>query len=260
MKKIVTLFLLGMLIGCTEKSTDPDLSELRAEIDALHLKVESLEAKVAINDAKMGISSEQASAIEANAALASSNKASLDSIGTHPAFDAWDKNAADDFDGDYVSLSQRPAPIPPELSELSTYLDVNTEEHLIVFNGANVQIQDGTGETSCENDEGNQADCNGLGNLIIGYNNHPGKSQEGSHNLIVGWAHTTSKEAYGGVVFGSGNQILAPGATVLGGSTNIASGYASSVSGGRVNVAASQYSVVSGGANNETTSSSEHLP
>jgi hypothetical protein len=53
---------------------------------------------------------------------------------------------------------------------------------LLTFSGVNVQIVDGSGDTS--------GPTNGLGNLIIGYDeNTTGVAHTGSHNLVLGSEH-----------------------------------------------------------------------
>ncbi len=134
------------------------------------------------------------------------------------------------------------------------------------FTGVNVQIVNGSG----------QSIINGLGNLIVGYNeeyvwdpasnfcskgnfdnqtdcetngaNWAGSFKTGSHNLVVGNGHSYSQ--YGGVVFGSRNVINRAGATVKGGAYNRATGAFSSVSGGTDNTSSGDKSSVSGGWSN----------
>ena len=99
----------------------------------------------------------------------------------------------------------------------------------------------------------------GLGNLIVGYNepkrprDPPGQFniRTGSHNLVVGDLHSYS--SFAGFVAGIGNDITAAHASVSGGTTNRASGYASSVSGGNINRASDFASSVSGGSRNEAS-------
>src|SRR5205085_5001627 len=69
----------------------------------------------------------------------------------------------------------------------------------VYFEGCNVHIQSGAGSTS--------GAVNGLGNLIVGYNENPNTplDRSGSHNLVVGAFHTYS--SYGGLVAGSFNTI-----------------------------------------------------
>src|SRR5690606_24409435 len=111
---------------------------------------------------------------------------------------------------------------------------------------------------------------NGLGNLIVGYNEADNlvfscsngsyliKSdcernghqwdtnyKTGSHNLIVGPSHNYSQ--YGGFVAGHSNTINSGHVSVSGGLENVASGPNSSVSGGIGNRARGHLSSVSGG-------------
>jgi hypothetical protein len=113
---------------------------------------------------------------------------------------------------------------------------VNGDETLTV-SGENIQLVNGTGSETTPN---------GLGNLIIGYNDNPDNyAQSGSHNLIVG--DDNSWSSYGGLLAGQNNAIGAPFASVTGGSTNSALGTEASVSGGFGNTASSTAASVSGG-------------
>jgi hypothetical protein len=120
----------------------------------------------------------------------------------------------------------------------------------IKFSGANVHIEAGTSSTS---------ETNGLGNLIIGYDEAPVDmggpalapgDRSGSHNLIVGMFHRFTKTAWGGMVAGFGNTIQNEGTSVTGGSANTASGVLSSVTGGEGNTASGDLSSVVGGDSN----------
>ncbi len=95
----------------------------------------------------------------------------------------------------------------------------------ILFTGANIHIQSGSGNTT---DSGAPV---GLGNLIIGYNEIPfAGTRGGSHNLVIGPEHSYSST--GGFVAGFNNIISGQSASVAGGEGNTASGNFSSVSGG----------------------------
>jgi hypothetical protein len=127
----------------------------------------------------------------------------------------------------------------------------------VVITGANLRIVNGLGTTYT---------TNGLGNLIVGYNEERGDSSDnrtGSHNVVVGIRHNFS--GYGGLAVGdlhdisgafaavSGgveNTASGPGSSVSGGYRNMAHGFASSVSGGEMNTARGARAVVSGGIHN----------
>jgi hypothetical protein len=137
----------------------------------------------------------------------------------------------------------------------------------VVITRANLRIVNGLGSTDCTAEFGRPIpDCpNGLGNLLVGYNEPRGGDEDirtGSHNVVVGQFNNFSR--FGGVVVGafhtisgdfasvSGgifNTASGEGATVSGGNGNTASGTASSVSGGSNNTASGQASAVSGGQN-----------
>jgi len=106
------------------------------------------------------------------------------------------------------------------------------------ISGANVQIVNGAGTT---------ATTNGKGNLVIGYNETPGK-QTGSHNLILGSRQTF--ESYGGILAGYLNTISGPWASITGGWGSTASGGESSVTAGFTNKATGLSASVTGGYEN----------
>ncbi|MGA7296017.1 MAG: hypothetical protein WBW92_00725, partial [Rhodanobacteraceae bacterium] len=142
------------------------------------------------------------------------------------------------------------------------------------FTGVNVQVVDGTGSTD--------GVPNGLGNLIIGYNETAGtrafcsdglydnqgdcqtnggtwaaNQRSGSHNLILGDRNAYSR--YGGLVAGTDNVVNGAYASVSGGYFNTASGSASSVSGGASSIASGSFSSVSGGHGNTASGNSSSV-
>jgi hypothetical protein len=159
-------------------------------------------------------------------------------------------------------------------------LDSTSGRPIARFQGVNVQVVNGLGQTDS---------INGLGNLIVGYDEtgdggftcsiggaqvpgeFPGQGnveipyldqetceanggvwapshKTGSHYLIVGSGNNYS--AYGGAVIGYRNTSNREYASVTGGTGNTASGVNSSVSGGLGNRAIGIYASVSGGAFN----------
>ena len=94
----------------------------------------------------------------------------------------------------------------------------------VVLQGVNLQVRSTTSE----------GDTSGLGNLIVGWNDSPSTVptpfRTGSNNLVVGDVNNFT--SYGGFAAGLLSSVTAPYASVSGGSSNTASGYASSVSGG----------------------------
>jgi len=110
------------------------------------------------------------------------------------------------------------------------------------ISGANLQVVNGLGLTES---------LNGLGNLIVGYNelgNPAGDDRTGSHNLIVGLAQNHS--SYGGQAIGSRHAITGPFASVSGGQLNTASGFSSSITGGYGSRATGLFASVTGGRSN----------
>ena len=115
----------------------------------------------------------------------------------------------------------------------------------VIITGANVHIRNGDEQTGT---------TNGVGNLLIGYNEEPTSpglnpgDRGGSHNFVVGDRHRYS--SFDGLVAGFANTISGPAASVSGGSHNTASGATASVSGGAGNTASGTQASVSGGQDN----------
>jgi hypothetical protein len=111
----------------------------------------------------------------------------------------------------------------------------------LVISGVNVRIVNGAGSTEA---------VNGLGNLIVGYNESrgfyaPPDNRTGSHNIVVGkWNNYAS---CGGLVAGLFNEVSGRYASVTGGTVNTASGEAATVSGGSGKTARESHAWVGGG-------------
>jgi len=121
------------------------------------------------------------------------------------------------------------------------------EKPTIQFSGANVQVISGA-----EPAQGNAEEVlNGLGNLIVGYDQEP-HAQTGSNNLVMGTI-AQSYTSFGAVLGGEDNSALALDTAVFG-DYNTASGKNSAVSGGAENVTAAGESSISGGNKNRTSS------
>jgi hypothetical protein len=112
--------------------------------------------------------------------------------------------------------------------------------------GANLRLVNGLRAT---------ATANGLGNLLVGYNEpRQGENvQTGSHNVVVGQGHNFS--SFGGLVVGRQNAISGAFAVVSGGFDNTASGASAAVCGGIFNRASGESAVVSGGFDNTASAS-----
>ncbi len=133
------------------------------------------------------------------------------------------------------------------------------EGNTLVLEGMNLQIISGSGATngnpdSPANTEPEQTAVNGLGNIIVGYNESVSsrpKSYSGSHNIVVGNDHSFS--SFGGLVVGRSNTISGVFSSVSGGQNGTASGRFSSISGGVSNIASEFNSSVSGGLQNHAS-------
>jgi hypothetical protein len=139
---------------------------------------------------------------------------------------------------------------------------------LVRLEGVNLQLVNGGGGTEA---------VNGLGNLIVGYDESGGyqdaicsggeytsreeceaagarwarEHKSGSHYLVVGSGHRYSQ--YGGLVAGDRNTVNGATASAFGGSLNVASGDSAAVTGGFLNEATGFLASVSGGTLNRAT-------
>jgi hypothetical protein len=160
-----------------------------------------------------------------------------------------------------------------QVMALESYLTVDEATDprgpLVQLSSVNLQIVNGLGGTDT---------VNGLGNLIVGYdevNTNTGSNRcsdgaysdqatcegagavwsythkTGSHYLVLGSENSYSQ--FGGLVAGQRNFTTRNYATVTGGYMNLASGEYSSISGGQVNFSTGAYSSVSGGGANSAS-------
>jgi hypothetical protein len=111
----------------------------------------------------------------------------------------------------------------------------------LIISGANLNIINGGGTTQT---------ANGLGNLIIGYNEARavGNARGGSHNLVLG--QQGNYTSFGGIIGGFQNTISGPFAHVLTGFQNGSLSFYSCVTTGQGNNAANNYASVAGGFQN----------
>ena len=147
---------------------------------------------------------------------------------------------------------QGPAGTPADLTRVVALEDktqfLSVSEGEMFVTGTNLHVRDGSGGTG--------GAVNGLGNLIVGYNELRGNGNDnrtGSHNLIVGVQNNYT--SYGGIVAGRVNTISGVYASVTGGQDNTASAQAASVTGGQGNTASAVIAWVGGGGNNAASAS-----
>jgi len=196
------------------------------------------------------------SAITAGSADYATSASNADTV---DGYDAGDFAAAGhDHDGRYyteaevdslvASLQSQISSLQASVNQLTTLLqNVTRAGNEITFSGVNVHIVNATGTTD--------GTVNGLGNLIVGYNELRGSGDDrtGSHNIVVG--SRLNYASYGGLVAGRSNTISGAYASVSGGAYNTASGSYASVSGGAYNTASGSYASVSGGYGNMASGS-----
>ncbi|HEY7283682.1 MAG TPA: hypothetical protein VID47_19055 [Actinomycetota bacterium] len=130
------------------------------------------------------------------------------------------------------------------LETVVSHVTFDDATNVLTFEGVNVRIVNGSGQTYVKN---------GLGNLIVGYDRDIDEPNDrsGSHNLVVGDLHTYSSS--GTIVAGFDNTTAANHAAVLGGEDNVADGESAVVAGGTHNSASGERAAVSGGSFNTAT-------
>jgi len=115
----------------------------------------------------------------------------------------------------------------------------------VIFTGVNLHVRSG-------HPSGNSYTENGLGNLVIGYNEPSDSSfpaeRGGSHNVVVGPNHRYNFGV--GLIVGGSSRLGNDGASVSGGFMNTASGLFAAAGAGLRNEASGDFASVSGGADN----------
>ena len=120
------------------------------------------------------------------------------------------------------------------------------------LSGLNVRLDNGAGTT--------YGASNGLGNLILGYNESEGGHRDaegnfmdgevrvGSHNLVVGAGHTYGSN--GSLLGGYNNSLLGQGSAIISGQASLVTGTWSAILGGLDNRATATNTCISGGHSN----------
>lgn len=145
-------------------------------------------------------------------------------------------------------------------------VDVNPKDGVIgpnvVFSGVNIHIQNGAGATYL---------ANGLGNLIIGYDEFPGPLDEqrvwrqgdrsGSHNLVLGGKNRFTNLSVASIVTGFENIVDGPSGMMLGGAVNVDSGQSGAIIAGEFSYIAPNVglSILIGGSYNSELEASSVL-
>ena len=163
--------------------------------------------------------------------------------------DQLDGIPLEDFLGNMIDLIQYQQSLLDQLTPILSYINVDTLSHSVIIDGANLRITNGSGSTYQTN--------NGLGNLIIGYDEYENGYTDsdgvlhlldekfGSHNFVIGAGHTYLGNS--SIVAGRNNAILNQNASVLGGRVNSAYGESSIIIGGLHNKASGELSCILGG-------------
>ncbi len=261
------LFCIGVLVvlalsGCEAGLTSNDesltenekfsFSDMYAKIKTLQEEVDRLKAaNTELTEALEIAGEEQAGA----ASSLSSRIESLESTVTgHGNSINNNTDLIGNLDGDLSGLNST-------FTGVTRISDPMTGKTTIRFSGVNVQIVSGSGYTNGVVYRNADGTANGLGNLIVGYNEarfddglpSTGDTNDrtGSHNIIVG--SELNYYSYGGLVVGRRSTIYGRYSSVSGGGSNMAFGDHSSVSGGSYNTASGWSSSVCEGKNRKVT-------
>ena len=222
-----------------------DISNLQTQNTTLNNQVSSLQSDVSTLQTQNTALTNQVNTLQSKLDLITvTQNVNLDNLETsvtnNTANIATNTHDLNDSDGRlqyFVNLlNARIDPIETKTADMSiVHLTYDgTSYKTVRFSHVNVQIVNGTGATNSSSN--GYVIGEGLGNLIIGYNEEANNTQvspsqrTGYHNLIVGKRNDYT--SYGGVVFGRFNRITAKYATVTGGYDNVASKPYSSISGG----------------------------
>lgn len=152
-----------------------------------------------------------------------------------------------------TALQKQVATLQP-LAALAPFVtvDINPENGSpgphITFHGANIHIVNGMGSTQL---------INGLGNLVIGYDENPDPSvnpfpmngRAGSHNLVIGRYHAWFQNAFGNLLAGEWNWAVKQSSFLAGFQSQSVGNY-SSILGGSNNETFADRTVIVGGVDN----------
>jgi hypothetical protein len=145
------------------------------------------------------------------------------------------------LEGKATTLEGKVGTLEGKVGALETLLAGVTRPNpgTLLFTGMNLQVVNGSGQTE---------ETNGLGNIIVGYNEDEGDTRTGSHNVVIGGHHTWT--SHSGFVSGWNNTLTGYASFVGGGQLNTASGWGSFVGGTAESTASGPSSFVGGGSSN----------
>jgi trimeric autotransporter adhesin len=260
--KIAAVAATALLLCACDDGTDTgpledEIADLRDQIEALETTVADMaatiiELRAALNQVSSDVAvleeesggggaalAQRVSDLEAWTEDALTMFAFVEDLEAVEARVATAEDAIDGLDGRVAVLETRTAALSAEAVD---------GRPALVIAGVNVFVRNGEGATGTEN---------GLGNLVIGYDeirsDVGGDPEEmdrsGSHNLVVGQGHDYA--SHGGLVAGQYNALEAPFAVVAGGYRNRVTGASGAVTGGVNNEASGEASSVTGGSGNE---------
>lgn len=193
------------LLACNNAKTD-DVEALRAQIDGLTAALAAAEDDITALQAQVtGLSEVDVVDLESRLVSAESSVALLG------ATTADHTTQITQLTDDLALTDTTVSGLQSDAQLLASYLFVDTVNQAVVVSGANLVVRSGSGSTN---------DTNGLGNLIIGYNENGGLDRTGSHNLVLG--SFNGYESYGSIVGGQQNAVTAPFSVVLTGNLNTA--------------------------------------
>jgi hypothetical protein len=253
------VFLLGGLIlfsakpavaqGQSGHSVEARLAALESRMTAVEAVNASQASQINAMQATEAAQAAQISTLQGEVATQSSQIATLQTSDSNQNGRLTSLESADYVqDGQITALQNSDGDQNSSLVDLVAKTQfVSVLDGQMYISGTNLHVNNGMGATESSN---------GLGNLIIGYNElRPiANTRTGSHYLILG--SMNNYQSYAGIVAGSTNTGSGAYASVVGGFTNRAAGSYSTVSGGKDNRADGFYSGIAGGWGGRTSGDS----
>jgi Cys-rich repeat protein len=201
-------------------------SELRAEIKQ-DIKSDVRKQVIADLEASGRLKSSEAQKGQTKSASDESSGENVNYVERRAELDETQENNLDDLvrntiKPDVDNLKADMAVVQDKLSNI--IFDDNYQGHkAIIFRGVNVHV---------ENGQGNTMSSNGVGNLVVGYDEGTG-TKDGSHNIVIGKNH--EYQCIASFVSGSNNKVYSPSSAAVGGQYNTVDGDNSATVAGNYN-------------------------
>ena len=221
-----------------------DVSSLTSTVSSFSSRITAAEAAVSAIDARVDAVDALASTNEGGLSTVQASLAGVQAQVTSFAADVQSNSS------DVAAVTSTQGAQATRLTALETKTSSMSATTIggraaVVFDAVNLHVRSGVGTTA--------GIVNGLGNLIVGYDEARASSSDksGSHNLILG--RQNNYTSFGGLVGGFNNAITGSYASIITGNSNEATATYSVVVTGSSNDATGTSAVVVTGSTNEAT-------